>query len=51
MLQQRIQIDIDLARGSDVTDFEAVGLKTVLDHTGLLDADQFLSRIRDDKTC
>jgi hypothetical protein len=47
--EQRIHIDIDLARRPDVTDLESVGLKDVLHEADLLDADHFLFFIGNDE--
>ena len=42
--EQRIHIDIDLARRPDVADLETVGLEAVFHESDFLDADHFLSR-------
>src|SRR6476659_5765044 len=46
---QRIQIDIGLARRPDVKNLKTVGLEPILDQPDLLDADHFLPRIRNDE--
>ena len=51
MLQQRIQIDIDLAGGSDETDFKAVGLEAVFHQSDLFHADHILYPVGNDEAC
>jgi hypothetical protein len=47
--EQRIHIDIDLARRPDVTDLEGVGLEAVFDEADFLDADYFLLLVWNDE--
>ena len=47
--EQRIQIDIDLARRPDVADLKAVGLEAVFHQPDFLDADHFLHPVGNDE--
>ena len=44
---QLLDVDIDLARGPDVANLEAVGLEAVLHEPDLFDGDTVLARIVD----
>src|SRR6202048_3381488 len=48
VLEQRVDIDIDLARRTHVQNSKTVGLGAVLHHSDFLGADHLLPRIRKD---